>query len=54
MIDPAFTLERKAALVVGAANGIESAIALAFAAPGAFLMIMTGSDLLVDGGYTAA
>jgi NAD(P)-dependent dehydrogenase (short-subunit alcohol dehydrogenase family) len=35
MIDPAFTLENKIALVVGAANGIGRATALAFAAAGA-------------------
>jgi NAD(P)-dependent dehydrogenase (short-subunit alcohol dehydrogenase family) len=35
MIDPAFTLEDKTALVVGAANGIGRATALAFAAAGA-------------------
>jgi NAD(P)-dependent dehydrogenase (short-subunit alcohol dehydrogenase family) len=35
MIDPAFTLEKKTALVVGAANGIGRATALAFAAAGA-------------------
>jgi len=35
MIDRAFTLEGKAALVVGAANGIGRATALAFAAAGA-------------------
>ena len=35
MIDPAFTLEKKVAVVVGAANGIGRAIALAFAAAGA-------------------
>jgi NAD(P)-dependent dehydrogenase (short-subunit alcohol dehydrogenase family) len=35
MIDQAFTLEQKAALVVGAANGIGRATALAFAAAGA-------------------
>jgi NAD(P)-dependent dehydrogenase (short-subunit alcohol dehydrogenase family) len=35
MIDPAFTLEQKTALVVGAANGIGRATALAFAAAGA-------------------
>ena len=35
MIDPAFTLERKTAIVVGAANGIGRATALAFAAAGA-------------------
>jgi NAD(P)-dependent dehydrogenase (short-subunit alcohol dehydrogenase family) len=35
MIDPAFTLDKKAALVVGAANGIGRATALAFAAAGA-------------------
>ena len=34
MIDPAFTLEKKVAVVVGAANGIGRAIALAFAAAG--------------------
>jgi len=35
MIDPAFTLEGKIALVVGAANGIGRATAVAFAAAGA-------------------
>ena len=35
MIDPAFTLEKKIALVVGAANGIGQATARAFAAAGA-------------------
>ena len=35
MIDPAFLLETKTALVVGAANGIGRATALAFAAAGA-------------------
>ena len=35
MTDPAFTLERKIAIVVGAANGIGRATALAFAAAGA-------------------
>jgi NAD(P)-dependent dehydrogenase (short-subunit alcohol dehydrogenase family) len=35
MLDPAFTLEQKIALVVGAANGIGRATALAFAAAGA-------------------
>lgn len=35
MSDPAFTLEQKAAIVVGAANGIGRATALAFAAAGA-------------------
>src|SRR5437879_11495363 len=35
MIDPAFTLEKKTAVVVGAANGIGRATALAFAAAGA-------------------
>jgi NAD(P)-dependent dehydrogenase (short-subunit alcohol dehydrogenase family) len=35
MIDPTFTLEDKTALVVGAANGIGRATALAFAAAGA-------------------
>jgi len=35
MIDPAFTLEKKIAIVVGAANGIGRATALAFAAAGA-------------------
>ena len=34
-MDPAFTLERKTAIVVGAANGIGRATALAFAAAGA-------------------
>jgi NAD(P)-dependent dehydrogenase (short-subunit alcohol dehydrogenase family) len=34
-MDPAFTLEKKTALVVGAANGIGRATALAFAAAGA-------------------
>ncbi len=35
MTDPAFTLEKKIAIVVGAANGIGRATALAFAAAGA-------------------
>ena len=35
MLDPAFTLEKKTAIVVGAANGIGRATALAFAAAGA-------------------
>ena len=35
MIDPAFLLEKKTALVVGAANGIGKATALAFASAGA-------------------
>src|SRR5947208_15608203 len=35
MIDPAFTLEKKTAMVVGAANGIGRATALVFAAAGA-------------------
>ena len=35
MIDPAFTLEKKTAIVVGAANGIGRSTALAFAAAGA-------------------
>ncbi len=35
MIDPAFMLEKKTAIVVGAANGIGRATALAFAAAGA-------------------
>lgn len=35
MIDPAFTLQNKTAIVVGAANGIGRATALAFAAAGA-------------------
>ena len=35
MMDPAFTLEKKIAIVVGAANGIGRATALAFAAAGA-------------------
>jgi NAD(P)-dependent dehydrogenase (short-subunit alcohol dehydrogenase family) len=35
MIDPAFTLEKKTTIVVGAANGIGRATALAFAAAGA-------------------
>jgi NAD(P)-dependent dehydrogenase (short-subunit alcohol dehydrogenase family) len=35
MFDPAFTLEKKTAIVVGAANGIGRATALAFAAAGA-------------------
>jgi len=33
MIDPAFTLEKKIAIVVGAANGIGRATALAYAGP---------------------
>jgi NAD(P)-dependent dehydrogenase (short-subunit alcohol dehydrogenase family) len=35
MIDPAFTLETKTAIVAGAANGTGRATALAFAAAGA-------------------
>ena len=35
MIDPAFALDQKVAMVVGAANGIGRATALAFAAAGA-------------------
>ena len=35
MMDAAFTLERRTAIVVGAANGIGRATALAFAAAGA-------------------
>jgi len=35
MIDPTFTLDKKTAVVVGAANGIGRATALAFAAAGA-------------------
>src|SRR5688572_11939653 len=35
MMDPAFSLEKKTAIVVGAANGIGRATALAFAAAGA-------------------
>ena len=35
MIDPAFTLDKKIAIVVGAANGIGRATALAYAAAGA-------------------
>src|SRR3989442_6224936 len=35
MIDPTFSLEKKIALVVGAANGIGRATALAFASAGA-------------------
>jgi len=35
MIDPAFALEKKIAIVVGAANGIGRATALAYAAAGA-------------------
>src|SRR5437879_11578778 len=35
MIDPAFTLEKKTAMIVGAANGIGRATALVFAAAGA-------------------
>ena len=35
MMDPAFTLEKKSAIVVGAANGIGRATALAFASAGA-------------------
>lgn len=35
MIDPAFTLDKKTAIVVGAANGIGRATAFAFAAAGA-------------------
>ena len=35
MLDPAFTLDKKIAIVVGAANGIGRATALAYAAAGA-------------------
>jgi len=35
MLDPTFTLDQKIAIVVGAANGIGRATALAYAAAGA-------------------
>jgi NAD(P)-dependent dehydrogenase (short-subunit alcohol dehydrogenase family) len=44
MIDPAFTLEKKTALVVGAANGIGRATALAFAAAGAAVVCADVED----------
>ena len=57
MIDPAFMLEKKTALVVGAANGIGRATALAFAAAGAAVACgdvedakVTAADIEKNGG----
>jgi NAD(P)-dependent dehydrogenase (short-subunit alcohol dehydrogenase family) len=51
MIDPTFTLEKKVALAVGAANGIGCAAALAFAAAGA---AVTCADVEEAGAKTTA
>ncbi|HXJ81575.1 MAG TPA: SDR family NAD(P)-dependent oxidoreductase, partial [Candidatus Methylomirabilis sp.] len=51
MIDSAFTLEQKTAIVVGAANGIGRATALAFAAAGARVAC---ADVEESGARTAA
>jgi len=51
MIDTTFTLEKKVAIVVGAANGIGRATALAFAAAGA---AVTCADVEDVGAKTAA
>jgi NAD(P)-dependent dehydrogenase (short-subunit alcohol dehydrogenase family) len=51
MIDPAFTLAKKSALVVGAANGIGRATARAFAAAGAAVAC---ADIEAPGARTAA
>ena len=51
MIDQAFTLEKKIAIVVGAANGIGRATALAFAAAGARV---TCADIEEPGAKTTA
>ncbi len=51
MIDPAFTLEKKTAIVVGAANGIGRATALAFAAAGASVVC---ADVEEQGAKTTA
>ena len=48
MIDPAFGLEKKTALVVGAANGIGRATALAFAAAGAAVVCADIEDAKPD------
>ena len=51
MIDTTFTLQRKVAMVVGAANGIGRATALAFAAAGA---VVTCADVEEAGAKTTA
>ena len=51
MIDPAFTLEGKTTIVVGAANGIGRATALAFAAAGAAVVC---ADVEEPGAKTTA
>jgi len=62
MLDPAFTLEKKTALVVGAASGIGRACALAFAAAGASVVCadvveagarVTAADIEKAGGRAA-
>ena len=52
MIDPAFTLEKKTAIVVGAANGIGRATALAFAAAGARVRARSRPDACSGAGRT--
>src|SRR5437763_14291888 len=62
MIDPAFTLEKKTAMVVGAANGIGRATSLAFAAAGAAVACAdvepgakdTGAEIEKSGGKALA
>ena len=63
MLDPAFTLEQKIAIVVGAANGIGRATALAYAAAGAAVACAdieepgaktTAADIEKAGGQCAA
>jgi NAD(P)-dependent dehydrogenase (short-subunit alcohol dehydrogenase family) len=51
MIDPAFSLEKKVAIVVGAANGIGRATAVAFAAAGARVVC---ADVEAPGATTIA